>query len=421
MLFPTEKHLQEFHQDKFGYKSLSKKILDNILLKMELPNCFGLYGNWGSGKSTIIHYITKHLQGPQRKYKKVTPVYFEPWKYEYSDQKDLLFALLNKIKMALDINNSIWKKIMVDSLVITSGVLRLTKICDIQDTIADFDKIEDKVYKEYETWIDKIEEFKSTFQQTINEGLKKRKTEKLIIFVDDLDRCLPENAVKLLEGIKNFLSTENTLFVLAIDKRVISEMIEKKYGLHQGYGSEYIMKIIHYYYELQKIDLKEVVHEILESYNIISTERQKSYITEFLQNFGKEPRVTKHILHQLCMKIYLSKKIQETINPDESEKQLQYLLIAFFLTSKFPKLFLTTDSRERFDRLMNIRDGAAIQINHGDPTKYKNIIEKDTYINPKNRKQLESIFQYAINKGNESQAEKIVDIAKLNSAIELIK
>lgn len=420
MIFPTEKHLQEFQHDKFGYKKLSKKILDDILLKMELPNCFGIYGNWGSGKSTIIHYIRNHLNGPQQKYKRITPVYFEPWKYEYSNQKDLLFALLNCIRRSFDIDESIWKKLMVDALVITAGLLRFTKTVDIQDTIKDFTAIENEMFDEYEKWIDKIEEFKSTFQETINKGLEKKETEKLIIFVDDLDRCLPGNAVKLLEGIKNFLSAENTLFVLAIDKRVISEMIEKKYGLHQGYGSEYIMKIIHYYYELPKIELKEILSEIFISYRITSTEKQKSYITEFLQNFGREPRVAKHLLHQLCMRIHLSEDIQNTLNPDESEKQLQYLFIGFFLLTKFPELLSAVDAKERLERLANIRDGASMKKN-SNPEKYKNIIGKDTYINSQHRTQLEAIIQYGINKGNESAPEEIIDVSKLSAAIELLK
>lgn len=105
-------------------------------------------------------------------------------------------------------------------------------ILKLEDVIHDFKVWEEKMYSEEEDWVDKIEEFRSLFKSVIIRELTKRGIQKLIILVDDLDRCLPENSVKLIESIKNFLSVEKTLFVFAIDQRITSEMIEKKYDIH---------------------------------------------------------------------------------------------------------------------------------------------------------------------------------------------
>ncbi len=348
MKFPTEKNLQEFQNDKFDYTSLSEMILNKILLEMELPNCFGLYGNWGSGKSTILHYIKKHLEGIRGGAQKILTVHFEPWKYEYSDKKDLLFALLNCIKKESKTDNRIWKKLLVDAIAALSGVLRETKIINMQDTVTDFNILEKKFFKEHQSWIDKIEEFKNDFEKIIKKILQKRNSSKLIVFIDDLDRCLPENAVKLLESIKNFLSVESTLFVLAIDRRVISEMIEKKYGLHDGYGDEYLMKIIPYFFELPTVNLKDIVNGILRDHGIRTfTERQSGYIIEFLRNNeAREPRVAKYIINQFCMNILLVNgvkgEIEQDLKNNTSGRKLEYAFIASFLLTKFPKLFLVT-------------------------------------------------------------------------------
>jgi len=413
MRFPTEKHLQEFQMDKFGYESLSKVILNEILLEMELPNCFGLYGNWGSGKSTMLHFIKKHLEGNQD----VKPVYFEPWKYEYADQKDLLFALLNCIKKECGIDSDTWKKVMVDALVIGSGLLRFSQIVDVKDVCNDAALFEEKIFKEHGTWIDKVEEFKSTFEVTLGKALKKAGASKLLIFVDDLDRCLPENAVRLLEGIKNFLSVENTLFVLAIDRRVMSEMIEKKYGLHQGYGDEYLMKIIHYYYELPTIDLNQIVIEVLTAYGIKFTERQSGYISEFLKGEAKEPRIAKHVLYQFGMNVSISKAARKMIEKDTGGKQLQYMFVAAFLLIRFPKIFSISNVK---GLLINIRDFAVLSIDNNSE-KYKNIIGRDESITVNDRKRLETIIQYGINTGNESDPEKLIDVTMLYNAIMILK
>lgn len=416
MKFQTEKPLTDFQIDKFSYKNLSKSILDNFLLEMELPNCFGLYGNWGSGKSSLMHFMIKHIADSPENYKDIKTIYFEPWKYEYSNEKDLLFALLNCIKKNSGLTKNQWKTILVDALVIGSGLMRNLKGFDPTGTVGDFKTFENIIFKEHEIWIDKIEEFKVSFSEIINQVLEKSGASKLLIFIDDLDRCLPENTVKLLEGIKNFLSVEKTLFILALDKRVVTEMIEKKYGLHYGYGEEYIMKIIHYYYDLPKIDIKEIIKDILKIHNLQAEESQYLYMAQFLQKFGGEPRIAKYILHQFCMKIILSPQAQNMIANDGNKTMLLYLFVAAFLLTKFPKLFLGSSIKYHLD---NIRASVAVLINpsRSPDQQYESIIQKDSVIDLNDRKQLEAIFKTPINNGRESSPSPIMDVEQLYSAL----
>ena len=418
MEFYTEKHIEDFDEDKFGYKVLSKRILDNILLKMKLPNCFGFYGNWGSGKSTILHFIEKHLQeDPNENYGKITSVYFEPWKYEYSEQSDLLFALLNCIKdqsraSGQNIEN-IWKRILVDIAAINSGVLRAAQLADMQKTIADVNFLENELFPAHEIWVDKVEGFKSEFQQVVGKVLKKNKTSKIFIFIDDLDRCLPENAVKLVEGIKNFLSVPNVLFVLAIDRRIIGEMIEKKYGLHHGYGDEYLMKIIHYYFVLPVVDLETTVMEILSNYEISFTQRQIAYIVEFLRYEGKEPRIAKQFLHQFGMNVLLSDMARKKLMEDESHKKLQYAFVATFLISTFPELF----THGRFSQVLKNVSESASALFRGDPKDSYQTITNSENITFENRKRLEAIMRLPINGEGDGNPSKIMDTNGLSEMI----
>jgi formylglycine-generating enzyme required for sulfatase activity len=76
----------------------------------------------------------------------------------------------------------------------------------------------------------------------------------LVFLVDDLDRCLPDKAVEVLEAIKLFLEVEGCAFVLALDEEVVERGIAHRYkdyalvgkdGLTPITGAEYLEKLIH--------------------------------------------------------------------------------------------------------------------------------------------------------------------------------
>lgn len=338
--FPTEK------PRTWIPNSTSEEILTKILLEMELPNCFGLYGNWWSWKTTILFWI-KHLIEQKQDIK---CIYFEAWKYEYAKEWDLMYALLQEIKKSFWIKNRKrwYKRLWISILTIFSWLLNKWNILKLEDVIHDFKVWEEKMYSEEEDWVDKIEEFRSLFRSVIIRELNKRGIQKLIILVDDLDRCLPENSVKLIESIKNFLSVEKTLFVFAIDQRITSEMIEKKYDIHGWYGSEYLLKIIPYYYELPTTDLGTEIKDILLVHDIDIPEREIAFIKEFFKEFAPEPRVIKNYLHQIGIIVNLSPKIKTSCLSDEIN--IYYLLVSLFLLKKFAKYF-SVPTKERNRRI----------------------------------------------------------------------
>lgn len=76
----------------------------------------------------------------------------------------------------------------------------------------------------------------------------------LIFLIDDLDRCLPDKAVEVLEAIKLFLEVEGCAFVLALDEEVVERGIAHRYrdyalqgkeGLTPITGAEYLEKLVH--------------------------------------------------------------------------------------------------------------------------------------------------------------------------------
>ena len=79
----------------------------------------------------------------------------------------------------------------------------------------------------------------------------------MVVFIDDLDRCLPEKAVELLEGLKVLLDLENFIFVIGVAREVVERGIRVRYKeLFEGDGADgvllerdYLEKIVQFPFE----------------------------------------------------------------------------------------------------------------------------------------------------------------------------
>lgn len=344
MRFPTEKHREANDADLFGFKELAQKIHTEILLEMETPNCVGIFGNWGVGKTSFLNQLLSTIQSDSST--KTEVVFFAPWKYEYSTgANDLLYALMSEVKnyFKIEDENDLWNGLAASvvgaSFSIANKLLNgLTlSVIDLDDMLKRSEILAKTLELDKEKWVDHIKEFQNTFSQFITSVLKKSKSEKLVVVIDDLDRCLPENTVRLLEAIKNFLFIENVLFVLALDNRIVSEMIEQKYGLHMGYGQEYLMKIIPYHIDLPVPPLEKVVEDFLLDHGLSLEQREINWIASFCKRFVPETRRLKHLLSSFFIKC----KVRSVSLEEETPQIIRYLFLATYLQTTFPKLFKT--------------------------------------------------------------------------------
>lgn len=347
MRFRTETHLEAIDdKDRFRFGDLSKNVLDQVLLQMETPNVLGIYGNWGSGKSTIVHFLMQHIKKDAKHFR---TVYFHPWKYEYANSRDLLYALLKKIEAELGDKKAKkdrqWKEL--SSSLITIGAWGLkygtAGVIDAKELSENLEYF-DKLVGLHDDWVDETEAFQSKFEKLVDSSLKDGET--LLIVIDDLDRCLPENAVTLLESLKTLFFAKRTLCIVALDRRVVSEMISKKFGLRNSYGDEYLMKIIPYFIELPRVEIASVVKEMCETFSITKDAALMDYFSEFLRRFAPEPRRAKFHIHQFGMRLALG---GEQMQKDLSARYVQSdaiqgsrltdFFVMSFVATTFPALF----------------------------------------------------------------------------------
>lgn len=106
----------------------------------------------------------------------------------------------------------------------------------------------DEITTDAESFQTQIDEFSKTFADLVSEfsGCKSDWVGgKLIVFIDDLDRCLPENVISSLEALKLFLDEAPCVFVIGVDRLVIEKAVQAHYGSASGHmGRDYLDKII---------------------------------------------------------------------------------------------------------------------------------------------------------------------------------
>lgn len=176
------------------------------------PFSISIDGKWGSGKTTIMIMLEKRL----RKNGFFT-FRFNPW--EHSPSSDLLLDFIkrfSKLNMneTLDLRNSFYQFLRADAL---------------QTAKADLD-----------------ETLKYRFISTTNRLSEKHNHKPVVVFIDDLDRCPPNEAVQFLMGLKNncFSSVNNCVFICAISTKIGKQFISKYFNeADEGFAIDYFRKI----------------------------------------------------------------------------------------------------------------------------------------------------------------------------------
>jgi len=289
----------ETTKDLLNYEVHCDLLKEYLTHKELLPLTIGVFGDWGSGKSSIMRMLEKKFESDE----KVLTIYFNSWLFEsYEDAKiSLLENIILELSKGQTLTEEAKSKILqllsrVDYMklasdgvkkygknivdIFTTGgaltaieagysMLNETTLEDLKD--ADVSKLDAYIKKEQEnTSKTTIKSFKDDFSKLI----ALTEYDSVVIFIDDLDRCLPERVIDTLEAIKLFLSVDNTAFVIGADERILKHSISMHLQLHtfnndspfldgtEQIVTDYIEKLIQIPYRIPKLSPSEI-----ESYN----------------------------------------------------------------------------------------------------------------------------------------------------------
>ena len=272
--------------------------LNKIILNKELsPSTIGVYGDWGSGKSSLLNISQEILN----KEKEVLCISFNAWLFEsYEDSKTALMNnilaeieskttltsegknLLKKLYSNIDFMKLASKGVKYGlDFFLTGGIGATTELGvgglkKIIETVAK-DKVSSISEEDLEKSINEsvgrrnifwnltttIKSFHSDFKDLLEDT----KLRTVVIYIDELDRCSPDTILDVLEAIRLFLFTDRTSFVIGADERHISYAVKRKFEEIEGnqidIGKEYLEKLIQYPIRIPRLNQSNVEQYII--------------------------------------------------------------------------------------------------------------------------------------------------------------
>lgn len=289
----------EAKEDLLGFQYLCDGIVSIVKNENLLPATLGVFGDWGGGKSTLIDMVKTHLSTPEEKAAGVVVISFNGWLFEgYEGAKTALMGTILEelqehetfVNKATDEGKKLLKRLMrrVDWMKATIGVGKLTAAVLSHGTLAPlllvgggadltevaketYDKAKEIDPKEYLKKEEKgekkpdepetrrqIQNFRKDFEALLKESSITR----LVIIIDDLDRCAPDTIIPTLEAIKLFLFVPNTAFIIGADEELVRYAVRRRFpelpGDRREVGRDYLEKLIQFPIRIPALGRAEV-------------------------------------------------------------------------------------------------------------------------------------------------------------------
>lgn len=243
-----------------------KKMLENNSNYFEQNNMVALYGEWGSGKTSVMEYIKKSICN-------YNVVFFEAWRYEkdsnlalslfemlldkFDEENDIQGAIIENAKLSGRTLLNMSKNILLNSKITLPGIEFEIGQAG-KDTIEQIEKTIERT-----SFYTNLNNFDDSYKKLLNKYFEVT-GKKLLVFIDDLDRCAPENVLDLISGIKHFfINSDKVVYFCGIDKHAVSKAIDIRYN-HIVKSEDYLEKVFDVTFNMPEIqDINNLLEDFI--------------------------------------------------------------------------------------------------------------------------------------------------------------
>lgn len=249
---PNFLHDQPATDDAFGREPFAKNLARSLVLPNNSPGLVvGIEGEWGSGKSTLIGFITKHLRENQ----KAIVIDFNPW--IVSTTGALVEALIGQIAASINKNTNESQ----NGIDISQKLLNYASLLISLKYIPGFSWIgltAEDATKAGQEALDGIRKLLPNLdlaqkKNEVIEAIKKLECP-IIVIVDDLDRLPAEEVRIMIQAIKAVADFPQITYLLAYDPGIIARALAE----NEKSGLFYLEKIVQVAYPLPPLSRRQL-------------------------------------------------------------------------------------------------------------------------------------------------------------------
>lgn len=266
--------------DRYNRSAVAEIITTSISKTIENTHCsicYGIYGKWGEGKTTVLNFIEQKIR--EKQIDKLKIVRFNPWLIKNQERMLTDFIRLltkdyvGEVKAALNKYG--------DAIAVLSGAT-----AGIVSHIAGHPEfsipISSKV-KSAVKWIPKLwngtRQVVNTYDDSSVEVLKERVSEELrngkqhiLVFIDDIDRLDKDEIHCVFRMIRQVADFDNVIYVVALDPSVVARSLKGYYGGDFSDGKQFLEKIIQVPFLLPKVQVSDMKHDIRSRIHVLLSE-----------------------------------------------------------------------------------------------------------------------------------------------------
>jgi hypothetical protein len=331
----------------------------------------GLHGSWGAGKTTLMNALRRELAAAPDGGRAVF-IEFNAWKFQ--DRQALWRALILQVvgelrraaaqevgagvdeKKLKELEAALyrafaveekgpwkvnWRTLIVEVISLLLSLVKIPLIGDVvkrstgwlaglfiggggdkkkkkdEGPVIDHDRVdriasilERETTERHVEQVRSVEQFLTKFRDLMDEFTKAGR--RAYVFIDDLDRCLPESALEIFESIKLFLDAPGSAYVVALDREVIRKGLAVKYG-RQGEAvrgqalidpDEYLEKTISLSFDLPRLSARDT--DTLFAGIKLPVALTVAHKRLLVSGLGTNPRRLKRFLNTLAVHLYLA-------------------------------------------------------------------------------------------------------------------
>ncbi len=216
--------------DVLGRKRYGEKLL-KIINTMPNERVILLDARWGEGKTVFANMCQKYFMEEGHR-----TIYYDVFAHDYYEQP--LLPFMEQIYQLVDEGKKENKiKAKKALYAVAKDILNITTAGAAENTI-------EQLFKAINQSKNNLNELKE-YLTSLPDNMEDEYKDKPIIFIiDELDRCKPTYAIKILEIIKHLFSVPNIVFILVANSEQLCQSIKHEYG-NDIDGYNYLHKFIH--------------------------------------------------------------------------------------------------------------------------------------------------------------------------------